>query len=190
MYEDLKQKIIEMVDNNRYDEAKKITGENKELKDFLRIQIMMKNTLPDFRMDIIPDRIENRILNNIYDKIDNEKTFNLFEFIVGTFSFPKLNYSSAISILLILLIVGFSYIKPNNEKLSYYSYKVKSNVQYLIDKVSGAKDILVYMFDKNIEKVYDNLINKEKKNKEERKWQIKTEKNRRGSLYYYHSFLG
>ncbi len=188
--QDLKQKIIEMVDNNRYEEAKKIVGEDKKLKEFLRIQTMLKDTLPDFKMDIIPAKVENKILQEIYDKIDNEKEFNIFEFIAGSLSFLKLNYSSAISIILILLIFGFSYVKPNNDKLSYYSYKVKANVQYLMDKVSGAKDILVFMFDKNIEKVYENLINKEKKNKEERKWQIKTEKNRRGSLYYYHLFLG
>ncbi len=187
----LKQKIIDLIDKKLYSEAEKLAEKDNELKDFFRVQTMLKNTMPEFKLNIIPRKIENKILNRIYDEIDNNESFNFFDFIRESLSFFKLNYSLTISIIILVLFLGFYKLNPNKERIAYYSYKVKSNVQYIIDKVSGAKDILVFMFDKNIEKVYENLINKDKQNKEEdRKWQIKTEKNRRGSLYYYRSFLG
>ena len=81
-------------------------------------------------------------------------------------------------------------LKSNQSRVNYYAYKVKSHVVYLLDRASSAKDILVFFFDKNSDKVSETIIKKDKnvKKEEEKRWQVKSDKNPRVLLCSFPSY--
>ena len=195
MKENFKIKILELLDEGKFKEAEKIAKGSPELLEFYKEQTTIKETLKSLRIRRTPTNLNKNILENIFDPyFSTTKNLNisLFDSFLRIFSFPKISFSAALSIITLTLVIIIYSTNPISENLSYYTYKVKSKLEFYLDKIDSAKDLFVFMIDTKREEVIKDLIKKEtkKKNKEVKKWQIKTEKSRRELPYFYHSFLG
>ncbi len=194
MKENLKIKILELLDEGKFKEAEEIAKGSLELEEFYKEQTTLKETLKSFRIRRTPDNLNEKILEKLFEEKENTKDFGipLLDSLLRIFSFPKISFSVALSILIIILGLAIYSIKPVSENISYYTYKAKSKVEFYLDKIDSAKDLFVFMIDTKREEVIKDLIKKEtkKKNEEVKKWQIKTEKSRRELPYFYHLFLG
>ncbi len=194
MKEDLKIKILELLDEGKFKEAEKIAKGSLELEEFYRGQTLLKETLKSFKIRRTPDNLNEKILEKLFEEKEVAKDFEipLLNSLLKIFSFPKISFSAALSILTLTLVLIIYSINPIPENLSYYTYKVKSKIEFYLDKIDSAKDLFVFMIDTKREEVIKDLIKKEanKKNEEVKKWQIKTEKSRRELPYFYHLFQG
>ncbi len=194
MKENLKIKILELLDEGKFKEAEKIAKDSPQLAEFYKEQTIIKETLKSLRIRRTPENLYEKILEKLFEEKEDTKNFKiyLFDSLLRIFTFPKVSFSAALSIIILTLVLIIYAINPISENLSYYTYKVKSKLEFYLDKIDSAKDLFVFMINTKREEVIKDLIKKEtkKKNEEVKKWQIKTEKSRRELPYFYHLFLG
>ncbi len=188
MKKDLKIKILELIEEKNFKEAKNLAEKDKTLKEFYDEQLFFNETFGTLRIRKVPENLNKKIMERLFseEKAEKEPFLNsIFEL----FAFPRLSFSIAFSIILILTGFLFYSVKPLSTNFSYYTYKAKSKLEFYLEKIDSAKDLFVFMFDTKKEEVIKDLINKEnKKNKEDKKWEIKTERNPRQQPYFFHSF--
>ena len=191
MKEDLKVKILELLDEGKIKEAEDLSKNSSELTDFLKERIFIKNTLSLLKIRKAPERLNKKIMAKLFEEDEQTDENSLINSILNLFAFKRFSLSTVLSVLLIVIGIIFYSVKPIPKNISYFTYKAKSKIEFYFDKINSAKDLFVFMIDTKREEIIKDLIKKEnKKNKEVKKWQIKTEKNHRELPYFYHSFLG
>lgn len=186
--QDIREEILLFMEEGRQKDAEALAAGSREAADFFEAQKLLNATLPELRVPLTPDsllrKIEFRLIEETL-KAEEESTFaerlRLWLKPVASLSLPL--FLVGAGVLLILL-------KSNQSRVNYYAYKVKSRVVYLLDRASSAKDILVFFFDKNSDKVSDTIIKKDKnvKKEEEKRWQVKSDKNPRVLLCSFPSY--
>ena len=186
--QDIREEILLFMEEGRQKEAEALAAGSREATEFFEAQKLLNATLPELRVPLTPDsllrKIEFRLIEETL-KAEEEPTFaeklRLWLRPMASLSLPL--FLVGAGVLLILL-------KSNQSLVNYYAYKVKSHVVYLLDRASSAKDILVFFFDKNSDKVSETIIKKDKnvKKEEEKRWQVKSDKNPRVLLCSFPSY--
>ena len=186
--QDIREEIRLFMEEGRQKEAEALAAGSREATEFFEAQKLLSATLPELRVPLTPDsllrKIEFRLIEETL-KAEEEPTFaeklRLWLRPMASLSLPL--FLVGAGVLLILL-------KSNQSRVNYYAYKVKSHVVYLLDRASSAKDILVFFFDKNSDKVSETIIKKDKnvKKEEEKRWQVKSDKNPRVLLCSFPSY--
>ncbi len=188
MKKNLKIKILELIEEKKFKEAEKLAEKDGSLKEFYKEQLLLNETFGALRIRKVPENLNKKIMERLFSEEEAEKE-SILESIISFLTFPRLSLSTTLSIILILIGFLFYSVKPLSANFSYYTYKAKSKLEFYLEKIDSAKDLFVFMFDTKKEEVIKDLINKEnKKNKEDKKWEIKTEKNHQQQPYFSHSF--